>query len=124
MLTSHFDIHATLQHLLTYPKEPQGLPHGKSLLTNIGWRTCEQAGIPFHYCPCLDWDPVSADHKDVRNSGLAVVSKINNMLKESGISNKCAKLKLGKIKSAILVKSKIGEDDQDSNAGILKGKLL
>jgi hypothetical protein len=72
----------------------------------------------------LDWDPVSADHKDVRNSGLAVVSKINNMLKESGISNKCAKLKLGKIKSAILVKSKIGEDDQDSNAGILKGKLL
>ena len=124
VLTSHFDIHATLVHLLAYPKEPQDLPHGKSLLTNIGWRTCEQAGIPFHYCPCLDWEPVSTDHKDVVNSGLAVVSRINDMLKESGISKKCANLKLGRVKSAILVKSKVRDDEVQSKSKILKGKLF
>ncbi|XP_028410405.1 uncharacterized protein LOC114533029 [Dendronephthya gigantea] len=124
VLTSHFDIHATLQHLLTYPKEPQGLPHGRSLFTDIGWRTCEQAGIPFHYCPCLDWDIVSADHKDVQMSGLAVVSKINRMLKETGIDQKCATLKLEKVKSAILIKSKIGGDEESRATNVLKGGCM
>ena len=124
ILTSHFDIHATLRHLLTYPNEPQGLFHGKSLFTNIGWRTCKQAGIPYHYCPCLDGDTVSADHKDVQMSGLAVVSKINGMLKESGIDKKCATLKLEKVKSATLVKSKIGEEEESDTTGVLKGKLI
>jgi hypothetical protein len=123
VLTSHFDLHATLQHLLTYPKEPHGLPHGKSLLTNIGWRTCEQTGIPFHYCPCLDWDPVSADHKHVVKSGLAVVSKINEMLKGNGLTEKCATLELKKVKSAIVVTSKKGGYEKKIAFRVLKGTI-
>ena len=58
VLTTPFDLHATFQHMLSYPQKPQGLPHGKSLFTDIGWRTCKQAGIPFHFCPCVDWKEV------------------------------------------------------------------
>jgi hypothetical protein len=58
VLTTPFDLHATFQHMLSYPRKPEGLPHGKSLFTDIGWRTCEQAGIPFHFCPCVDWSEV------------------------------------------------------------------
>ncbi|XP_028400977.1 uncharacterized protein LOC114524062 [Dendronephthya gigantea] len=117
VLTSHFDLHATLMHFLTYPNEPQGLPHGRSLLTNIGWRTCEKAGIPFHYCPCLDWDPVSTDHKHVVKSGLAVVAAINDMLRQNGLAEKCAKLKLQRIKSSIIVTSTRGDTRKKSISG-------
>ena len=125
VLTSHFDIHATLQHILTFPKEPQDLPHGKSLLTNIGWRTCEQAGIPFHFCPCLNWNPVSTHHKHVIKSGHAVVHKINKMLKENGLTEKCTRLKFGKVKSAIILTSKKGEYEQKLHyMRVLKGIFI
>jgi hypothetical protein len=124
VLTSHFDIHATLRHILTYPKEPRDLPHGKSLLTNIGWRTCEQAGIPFHYCPCLNWNPVATDHKHVVKSGLAVVHKINRMLKENGLAKKCQRLKLSKVKSAIVLTSTKGGNEQKPDFRVLKGNIV
>ena len=111
VLTTPFDVHATFRHLLSYPKEPEGLPHGRSLFTDIGWRTCEQAGIPFHYCPCLDWSAAEVEHEDVRNSGLAVVEMINERLAKNGIAGKCAKLRLKRVISAILVSSKGGVEE-------------
>ena len=128
VLTTPFDVHATFQHLLSYPKKPEGLPHGKSLFTNIGWRTCEQAGVPFHYCPCVDWKAVEVSHEDIRKGGLAVVEMINGRLTKNGVEKKCAKLQLKRVISAVTVSSK-GNNNEDLNKGrafsmatTLKGK--
>jgi predicted transcriptional regulator len=71
----------------------------------------------------LDWDPVSADHKHVVKSGLAVVSRINDMLKENGLTEKCATLELKKVKSAIVVTSKKGGYEKKIAFRVLKGRI-
>jgi len=57
ILTSTFDVHATLKHLINWPvnNEPSGTPHhGKSLFSNISElnRNCQDAGIENQVCPC------------------------------------------------------------------------
>ena len=49
-VTSPFDLHATMQHLLSYPKLPQDVKT-QSLFTKIGInRTCPQAGNDLELC--------------------------------------------------------------------------
>ncbi|XP_028398375.1 uncharacterized protein LOC114521988 isoform X1 [Dendronephthya gigantea] len=115
VLSTPFDLHATFQHILSYPEIPKDLPHGKSLFTDIGWRTCEQAGIPFHFCPCVDWNEVEVDNDDVRSSALAVVEMMNERIANNGVAAKCAQLQLKRVISALLISSK-GDEDEDLNA--------
>ncbi|XP_046839616.1 uncharacterized protein LOC124433853 isoform X2 [Xenia sp. Carnegie-2017] len=128
VLTTPFDIHATFQHILMYPREPRELPHGKSLFTDIGWRTCEQAGIPFHFCPCVDWKDVEVDNEDVQKSASAVVDMINERLTKNSVEAKCARLNLKEVISAKLITSKGGEEEtnrgQFTMSKILKGGCM
>ena len=98
-LTSWFDVYATLRHLLSYPDLPADLKHGQSMLTEIPKsRTCAQASIPDHWCPCLEWSAVSTNHSHIMNSAPAAVHYINYL---NGVKNKnktlCKKLTLKKI---------------------------
>ena len=56
VLTTWFDMYQTLRHLSSLD-EPfsTNRPIGKSLFSDVVSlnRTCEDCGIPAHYCPCL-----------------------------------------------------------------------
>ena len=57
-LTTPFDIHATLKHILNFaePSRPLKLPRGLSLFSHIPVnRSCHDADIEAHWCSCLDW---------------------------------------------------------------------
>lgn len=79
-LTSQYDIHATLRHVL-YGHPLRAPSYGQSLLTEIpANRTCTMAGIPDSYCQCSLYQ----SHKDKElgeRLGKYLVAKINSMLK-------------------------------------------
>jgi len=61
-LTTPFDIHETLKHILKFDSRPISfspgtkLPRGISLLKSIpANRSCEDAQIETHWCSCLNW---------------------------------------------------------------------
>lgn len=99
-LTSWYDVYATLNHILVYPKEPQGLVNGKSLLTEIpAVRSCKDAHIPSHWCPCLQWTPVDQRHDHVHRAVLETVRHINELnSRETLAARHCEKLTLGEVK--------------------------
>jgi hypothetical protein len=103
-LTSWFDVYVTFRHMLSYPDLPSDLKHGQSLLTEIPYsRTCAEASIPDHWCPCLEWSAVSVEHSHIRNSALATVKYINNLNQEKNKSRTlCEKLTLMEVKYAML----------------------
>ena len=71
IITSHFDTHATFLHLINLPEQKKTgqITHGTSLLSPLpGDRTCEDAKIPGHYCPCLVWDQVDIEHEHAKVS--------------------------------------------------------
>ena len=78
VLTSFFDIHATLHHLLLYPALPE-VNIGHSLFNRIDpeTRTCEAAGIKEHWCPCLQFAPKNTTDKVILSVANAVVDYIN-----------------------------------------------
>ncbi len=78
-LTSHFDIHATLHHLLSFPEE-QKVAIGQSLFTKIDQsnRTCASAGVKDFWCPCLQFSPLNTNDTNVQEAANAVVDYINN----------------------------------------------
>lgn len=100
VLTSHFDIYQTLQHLL-YPdtyKKSRGI--GTSLFTNIAQlnRTCEEAGVPAHFCPCKEYRLVPINNYRVLKICNKAVSFINTILRDNAESKrKCSELKLKEI---------------------------
>jgi len=64
-LTTHYDMHKTLLHLLSYPKIEHGiewekynftyLSSAKSMLEPVpSDRTCETAAVPTKYCRCFN----------------------------------------------------------------------
>lgn len=63
-LITPFDLGATLRHFLSYPSSPPNSSlsfFGKSLLLPISHsRSCEEAGIPFHFCACVRWVPANS----------------------------------------------------------------
>ena len=103
-LTSWFDVYATFRHMMSYPAVPSDLKHGQSLLTEIPkTRTCAEASIPEHWCPCLLWSAVSTQHSHIRNSALVTVSYINRLNEKQKKSRKlCEKLSLKEINYAML----------------------
>ena len=103
VLTSPFDVYATLRHILSYPQYPSEIITGQSLFTRINEknRTCASAGVDDHWCPCLDLEPVSIHEPAVNESAQFVVNYINNLTSQSDeLSKLCQRLVLKEIKTA------------------------
>ena len=96
ILTSHFDIHATLKHILSYPEAPSDKTVGQSLLTRLNQsRTCEEIGVEAHWCPCLAWTNLNASTPLALDLAKKVVEYINNLTSTSQKLKKlCERLKL------------------------------
>jgi hypothetical protein len=103
-LTSWYDVYATFRHMISYPDIPTNLKHGQSLFTEIpSSRTCAQASVEQHWCPCLEWARIALEHSHVKNSALAAVEFMNNANLEHKLSaENCQKLSLKDINYALL----------------------
>ncbi|XP_048575721.1 uncharacterized protein LOC116604845 isoform X2 [Nematostella vectensis] len=103
VLTSPFDIYASLQHLLSYPSLPKGIVTGQSLFTLIDPknRTCASTGVEEHWCPCLNFEKVSVDDSIVKEIADFVVKHINTLLElNADVKRLCHQLQLKEIKNA------------------------
>eukprot|EP00794_Sanderia_malayensis_P006021 gene6021-6720_t len=99
VLTSHFDIHATLSHILHYPKV-RANETGQSLLTLINGetRTCHSAGVKNHWCPCLRFTEISTHNELVTELAKKTVEFINRVKNSTSDSElKCANLELDNV---------------------------
>lgn len=103
LLTTHFDTHATLYHILHYPVRPS-VEIGQSLFSKINpsIRTCSSAGIKDHWCPCLQFSDVNVEDDNVIKGAMFIVKFINDKIigKYPEARSKCSRLKLSKIKRA------------------------
>lgn len=78
-LTSPYDLHATLQQILSKSHQKK-YTFGQSLFTEISKsRTCKEAGNPEHFCPCIDFRPVESGHKHLWQLGEQTVRYINQV---------------------------------------------
>ncbi|KFM65353.1 hypothetical protein X975_19567, partial [Stegodyphus mimosarum] len=101
-LTTPYDIHATLLHLLDLERESFFTLHGQSLLTEIpAERTCRDAMIAKHWCACQTHKLIATNDSNVRQAALAIVRNVNQLLKP--FFKLCVPLKLGKILDARIV---------------------
>lgn len=101
-LTSWFDVYATFNHLLDYPNESKNLKHGTSLLNEVpAQRSCQNASIPQHWCPCMLWSGVDHQHNHMQRAALEAVNHINNInFHEPLGAERCAELSLQKLSHA------------------------
>ena len=99
ILTSHFDIHATLRHVLSYPETPVSLKLGQSLFTQLNRsRTCADIGVEAHWCPCLSWTELNASTPQAFDIAHRVVEYINNLTSTSDkVLTLCERLSLRNI---------------------------
>lgn len=103
VLTSPFDVYATLRHILSYPQYPKEILVGQSLFSRIDPknRTCASAGVADHWCPCLDLEEVGTNESVVMELADFVVLHINNLTSQSDeLVNMCQRLKLKEVSSA------------------------
>lgn len=106
-LTSWYDLYATFRHMLSYPDVPVGLKHGQSLLLEVPMsRTCKDAKVDQHWCPCQKWSAVDITDSHVQNAALAAVEYMNALNKEHEMSVKyCEILSLKGVNYASLEQS-------------------
>ena len=103
LLTTPFDMYATMKHILTYPKEPDGIVTGQSLFNpnDPAKRGCSNNGVEEHWCPCLDWHELSTSDSAVKDIVVFVVKHMNGLIAANSAASKpCAQLTLLNIKSA------------------------
>ncbi|GIY23129.1 hypothetical protein CDAR_469662 [Caerostris darwini] len=101
-LMTLFDIHATMIHLLDLNKSPEeraAVSLGKSLFDEISPnRTCEQANILPHWCPCQTFENVALNSTEAINASQAIVDDINSKLESFG--GVCEVLQIAEIMDA------------------------
>lgn len=114
-LTTHFDIYATLKDLAelnfdslsfdniqsrTEEFSESPYPRSISLFAPIpAKRTCENAGIPSHFCTCFERQQISTSDTRVQKSARFMVQSMNILLEKH---EQCKKLFLNSIESAYL----------------------
>ncbi|CDW54718.1 DUF229 domain containing protein [Trichuris trichiura] len=113
LLATHYDLHATLLHLLDHStwkslertsKENAysigPLPRGLSLFRPLpNDRSCQQAEIPEEYCTCGQQVTINASTELAKKSAQFVVDYLNRQL-EKLEPGRCATLRLTKVLSA------------------------
>lgn len=101
-LMTLFDIHATMIHLLDLNKTPterSKYTMGLSLLDEIPEnRTCTEANILPHWCPCQTFEDVPLNSSEAVNASQAIVNDINSQLDAYG--GICEVLEVGEIMDA------------------------
>ncbi|XP_054716536.1 uncharacterized protein LOC129225988 [Uloborus diversus] len=104
-LTTHFDVHATLVHLLRVMKlsfkktVDEDTAHGLSLMDKIpNSRTCKDANILPHWCPCQLLHDVSVNDSVVLKCATSVIQQMNKKLKP--FAKSCAVLELAEVSDA------------------------
>ncbi|XP_033240291.1 uncharacterized protein [Drosophila pseudoobscura] len=105
-LTSPYDIHATLKHILELdtPAEqlprPEGCPTCHSVFQAVSLsRNCSLAGIDDHWCSCGGFTEVSSTDQMAKTIAEQLVEAINQFLISLKGTQKCRHLKLDKIMS-------------------------
>lgn len=103
LLTSPFDIHATVKDLTCSDSEKQKKDtkyRSISLLNKISpERNCQHIGISDHFCSCVqDWRKLKTNRKNIENVAKFAVSSINNIT--NSVRDLCLHLKLKEIISA------------------------
>ncbi|BFF90449.1 uncharacterized protein DMAD_08971 [Drosophila madeirensis] len=105
-LTSPYDIHATLQHILELDTpadqlpRPEGCPTCHSVFQAVSLsRNCSLAGIDHHWCGCVGFTEVSSTDPMARTMAEQLVEAINKFLTGLNLTQKCQTLKLAKILS-------------------------
>ncbi|GBL97188.1 hypothetical protein AVEN_144622-1 [Araneus ventricosus] len=87
-LMTLFDVHATMVHLLDFKKNRTQRAMdslGNSLFEEISpYRTCSDAKIQPHFCPCQTFDSVVISSPEAINASQAVVDDINSKLQPYG----------------------------------------
>lgn len=107
-LTSHFDIYQTLRHLLYLSNYTSNRDIGKSLFTDFDIinRTCKDAGVPIHYCPCLESKPASNNDVIVHKVIADVISYINKMVDDvTEAKDMCSELTLKEVIRASVIEA-------------------
>lgn len=112
-LTTAFDVYKTLKDILKgkfiQDATTSNAEKGISLFRPIPEkRSCYDANIPEHYCPCYSSQEVDVKSKRVQEMANVVLTKINAMLQKH--MDKCATLRLKSTLSASLVKSNFERD--------------
>lgn len=106
-LTTPFDIHETLSHILdlhSHNPRPKQKPsqRGISLLEPVPFnRTCASAHIEMHWCMCLKQVALDVTDKHVQKSVNALVDFINKETEK--LRNLCAKLTFKSLQHAYLL---------------------
>ncbi len=111
MLTSWWDLYETILHLLLdqdvmklsesnyltdrVQTRKNELKRGLSLFLPIPYRTCEEAGVPSHFCACNIKYETQSDPKLVAKAAKFLVNLINKYLRN--YENLCSKVVLTKI---------------------------
>uniref|UniRef100_A0A034VB08 Uncharacterized protein n=1 Tax=Bactrocera dorsalis TaxID=27457 RepID=A0A034VB08_BACDO len=113
-LTTPYDIYATMKHILEVAQpemefpEVNGTMRGISIFREIPEnRTCNDAGIPEHWCTCVPYEIVPTKDEVAKTVTLLVIKDINQYLVNKNISDKCAELKLETINSVEMKMIKI-----------------
>ncbi|XP_011498196.1 PREDICTED: uncharacterized protein LOC105362451 [Ceratosolen solmsi marchali] len=97
-LTTPFDIHVTLKHILNFkePKEGDIRNRGISLFDKIPLkRTCSDAFIEPHWCVCLSWLEIPLDQEVVQKAAQYLLKFLNSYTENH--RDICEKLRLGQI---------------------------
>lgn len=108
-LTSPYDMHLTLQHLLklanhNYNIQPaEGCPHCVSLLETVpANRTCWLAGIPRTWCCCTEPEKYAAPSKEFGEElANLVISEINEYCSTNELKKLCHRLKLKEVTNTV-----------------------
>ncbi|KAL5287658.1 hypothetical protein ACFFRR_008513 [Megaselia abdita] len=103
-LTSTYDMHLTIKHILNLSGRQndrlsaEGCPKCMSLLNTVpNNRSCQEAGIPNHFCACEENQSESTNRTDNTAIGDGVVNYINSKLVKQNMTTVCRRLSLDKV---------------------------
>ncbi|CAN7986434.1 unnamed protein product [Ixodes hexagonus] len=93
-LATHYDVHATLQQLLSSSLPKTVTKHGQSLFYELPeTRTCESASIPSQFCTCVQSEVFPARHPLAQKVARFVITTVNALV-EKEMKGKCEQWKL------------------------------
>ncbi|KAH8292448.1 hypothetical protein KR054_010118 [Drosophila jambulina] len=105
-LTSPYDIHATLKHILRLDTPPEQLPRPESCPTchsifeEVAWsRNCAQAGIEELWCGCDEVIKLPLADARITAMSTQLVEYINEFVASKKGAEKCHRLRVGQVVS-------------------------